>query len=209
MADKLSFLEATAARRSVYTLTPEIPISDARVQELLIHAARHVPSSFDSQSTRIVALLNKDHEDFWDMTMEILRPHLDSEEKTKHTEGRINGFRSGHGTILFFEDPNSVKALQSKFQQYADKFPFWSTETNAMHQYVLWTALEAEGCGANLQHYNPLVDIRAKEKWGINMEWQLQSQLVFGGKAEGWEEKLGKKVYDGREKHVTIHGKKE
>jgi predicted oxidoreductase (fatty acid repression mutant protein) len=36
-----------------------------------------------------------------------------------------------------------------------------------MHQFAAWTALEAEGLGANLQHYNPLPDQKASEIWNI------------------------------------------
>lgn len=51
-----------------------------------------------------------------------------------------------------------------------------------MHQYALWTALEAEGFGASLQHYQPLIDRKAQEHWNIPVEWRLRAQLVFGGK---------------------------
>lgn len=59
--------------------------------------------------------------------------------------------------ILFLNDPNPVKKLQSQFATYAQHFPGWATQSNAMAQYHLWTALEAEGCACNLQHYNPIV----------------------------------------------------
>lgn len=42
-----------------------------------------------------------------------------------------------------------------------------------MHQYMLWTALEAEGLGANLQHYNPLPNQKASEIWKIPLQWDL------------------------------------
>ena len=77
-----------------------------------------------------------------------------------------------------------------------------------MHQYVLWTALEAEGCGANLQHYNPVIDIKAKEHWKIDMEWSLKAQLVFGGLAEGAREGLKKKDFANAEERIAIHGAK-
>ena len=40
---------------------------------------------------------------------------------------------------------------------YADNFANWSVQTNAMHQFAIWTALSSK-IGASLQHYNPLVD---------------------------------------------------
>jgi predicted oxidoreductase (fatty acid repression mutant protein) len=59
--------------------------------------------------------------------------------------------------VLFLVDPEPVKKLQSQYALYAHHFPGWATQSAAMSQYHLWTALEAEGCGANLQHYNPIV----------------------------------------------------
>lgn len=53
-----------------------------------------------------------------------------------------------------------------------------------MHQFAIWTALEAEGLGANLQHYNPLIDEKVAAQWGIDADWVLSAQLVFG-KREG------------------------
>jgi len=77
-----------------------------------------------------------------------------------------------------------------------------------MHQYVLWTALEAEGAGANLQHYNPLVDAKVQQHWGVDPDWELKSQLVFGGKAQGWKEALREKKTDGREDGAKFFGLK-
>lgn len=72
--------------------------------------------------------------------------------------------------------------MQEKFAIYADRFPVWATQSNAMLQYAVWTALEAEGLGANIQHYNPLVDERVAAEWKVPSTWKLQAQLVFGGK---------------------------
>ncbi len=70
--------------------------------------------------------------------------------------------------------------MQDKFALYADRFPVWATESNAMHQLAVWTALELEGFGANLQHYNPLIDEKVAATWGISKDWELTSTLVFG-----------------------------
>jgi predicted oxidoreductase (fatty acid repression mutant protein) len=108
--------------------------------------------------------------------------------------------------ILFYEDPEPVKALQSKYAIYADRFPAWSEHTSAMHQYELWTALEAEGFGANLQHYSPLPDQKASEVWNIPVEWSLKAQLVFGTPAPGARENLPEKSQEPVEKRVAFHG---
>jgi predicted oxidoreductase (fatty acid repression mutant protein) len=72
---------------------------------------------------------------------------------------------------------------------YAHQFGDWSEHTNAMHQYALWVALEAEGFGANLQHYNQVIDQKAAQHWNIPLEYKLRAQLVFGGHAGGPPEK--------------------
>jgi len=77
-----------------------------------------------------------------------------------------------------------------------------------MHQFAAWTALEAEGLGANLQHYNPLPEQKASEIWNIPLEWSLTAQLVFGGVEEGAREKLpSKAVEDIAGGRLFVHGK--
>lgn len=81
----------------------------------------------------------------------------------------MDSFKAGYGTVLFFEDQSIVKSLQEQFALYADNFPIWSQQTSGMHQLVVWTALEGEGLGATLQHYNPLIDDEVKK----NMMFQV------------------------------------
>ena len=47
--------DALQHRRSYYELTPESPIDDAKIEEIIHFAIRHIPSAFNSQSTRLVA----------------------------------------------------------------------------------------------------------------------------------------------------------
>ena len=73
--------------------------------------------------------------------------------------------------------------MQTQFALYSDKFPIWALQSDAMIQYVIWTALTAEGLGANLQHYNPLIDSKVTSEWGVPASWQLNAQLVFGSRS--------------------------
>ncbi|KAH7063212.1 nitroreductase family protein [Macrophomina phaseolina] len=202
MAASKSFVDAVKERRTYYQLNNTSPVSDDRIIELVNDAVLSVPSSFNSQSTRVVVLLKKEHEKFWDITKEILRPQVPAEQFPS-TESRLNGFKAGYGTILFFEDPEPVKELQTKFALYAQHFPTWSEHTSAMHQFALWTGLEAEGFGANLQHYNPVVDRKVQEEWNVPQEWALRAQLVFGGRAGEPGPKEQKPLSD----RVFVHGK--
>ena len=63
-----------------------------------------------------------------------------------------------------------------------------------MHQYVLWTALEDEGLGVNLQHYNPLIDTRLETQYEVPDTWRLKAQMVFGTPAGPPKEKTFKPI---------------
>jgi predicted oxidoreductase (fatty acid repression mutant protein) len=203
MSDKKTFLEAVQQRRTIYALNKKAPISDKQTQEIVNQAVLHVPSSFNSQSARLVVLLNEEHDKFWDFTLEILKTMV-PEDQFSGTQQRITGFKNGYGTILFFEDPAPVRKLEEQFPIYAHHFPTWSEHTSAMHQYALWVALEAEGFGANLQHYNPIIDRKAQEHWNVPIDWKLRAQLVFGGKAG----EPGEKSFQPLEERVFVHGAK-
>lgn len=47
---------------------------------------------------------------------------------------------------------------------------------------TVWTALEREGLGCNLQHYNFSETFRKDvlETWNLPQTWNLRAQLVFG-----------------------------
>ena len=111
--------------------------------------------------------------------MEVYKAMLPA-EAFEQAKGKYMGFRGGYGTVLWYEDTERVREFQERFKLYEEKFPMWSEQSNGMHQYVLWTALEAEGMGVNLQHYNPIIDVRLQTEYGIPATWSLKSQMVFG-----------------------------
>lgn len=98
MANQLSFVDAARLRRSAYQLTSKSPISDDRIQELATEAIKHVPSSFNSQSTRLVVLLNEEHQQFWEFVKEVLKPQV-PEDQFPATEQKLDSFKAGHGTV--------------------------------------------------------------------------------------------------------------
>lgn len=176
-------------RRSYYELTAESPVSDAQIEEIVRFAVKHVPSAFNSQSTRLVLLLHEHHAELWKIVKRALRAVV-LEEAFARTEEKVDrSFASGCGTVLFYEDQAVVRALQQRFPTYAGNFPTWSEHTSAMHQLTLWTLLEEAGFGASLQHYNPLIDKDVREQWRLPKEWRLIAQMPFGLPAAEPEEK--------------------
>lgn len=63
-----AFLEAIKNRRSYYGISKEAVVSDEKIQEIVNEAVLHTPSSFNSQSSRVVVLLQEQHDKLWDMT---------------------------------------------------------------------------------------------------------------------------------------------
>jgi len=173
------FLTAVADRRTFYSISKENVVSNNRIKEIIDHAVKHTPSAFNSQSTRVVLLLGQHHDKLWDMAKEALRKIVPADNFSS-TEGKINSFKNGYGTILYFEDMSIIEGLQKQFALYKDNFPTWSQQANGMHQYVIWTALEEEGLGVSLQHYNEVIDADVRKEWNIPDNWKLIAQMPFG-----------------------------
>lgn len=173
------FFTAVKDRRTYYGISKEAAVSDERIRELVEEAVKHTPSAFNSQSARVVVLLGEQHDKLWNITKETLRKIVPAENFAS-TEEKMNAFGNGYGTILFFEDQSVIKSLQEKFAAYKDNFPIWSEQSSGMLQFVVWTALEIEGFGASLQHYNPLIDEEVQKTWNLPSEWKLIAQMPFG-----------------------------
>jgi len=175
-----SFIEALKHRRTYYALKKEPLSSDEQIRELVEQAVQHVPSSFNSQSARVVILLGPQHDRLWNLTKTELQKIVPPENFAP-TEEKINSaFLSGYGTILYFEDMQVVEGLQQQFPTYRDNFPLWSLQSSGMLQLAIWTALELQGWGASLQHYNPVIDDAVKAAWEIPPSWKLIAQMPFG-----------------------------
>lgn len=175
-----NFKEALQHRRSYYSLGSEMMVGRDEVEEMVAFALTHVPSAFNSQSSRIVLLMGKAHHRFWQIVKETLQAQIPPEVFVKTAQKIDQSFASGYGTLLFWEDQRVVEAMTHKFTLYAEYFPKWSQQTSAMHQLALWCMLEDRGLGASLQHYNPLVDEAVRQEWDLPSSWELVAQMPFG-----------------------------
>lgn len=194
------FARAIEDRRTYYGLSKEAVVSNERIKEIVEHAVKHTPSSFNSQSARVLVLLEKEHDKFWNITMEALRKVVPA-ESFQATEEKINSFAGAYGTVLFYEDQNVVKALQDQFALYKDNFPVWSQQSSGMLQLVIWVALENEGYGASLQHYTELVEKEVAKEWNVPDNWKLIAQMPFGKPIS----EPGNKDYAPLEERVKIY----
>ncbi|QIO05785.1 nitroreductase family protein [Acinetobacter shaoyimingii] len=175
----MSFLDQIKQRRTIYAIGKNVSLDNAKVEGIIKEAVKHSPSSFNSQTSRVVTLFGQSHEKFWTIVLETLRKIVPS-DAFQGTQDKINSFKNGHATVLFYEDQAVVKGLQEQFPLYADNFPVWSEHSTAIAQFAVWTALAEQNIGASLQHYNPIVDEEVAQTFNIPENWKLRAQLVLG-----------------------------
>lgn len=196
---KKTFYEAIKTRRSHYAISNEEILTDEQLEKIIKHSVKHTPSAFNSQTARVVLLLKEEHNKLWEITKEALR-RVVPEGEFKPTEDKINAFKAGSGTVLFFEESQIVKDLQKRFALYKDNFPIWSLESSGMVQYNVWTSLSIEGYGASLQHYNELIEEQVKKEWDLPKSWSLRAQMPFGKPTA----KIGEKEFSPLENRFKV-----
>ena len=175
-------LDLLKKRRTQYALDKNLPLPQDDVDAMIRDAVRVSPSSFNSQSSRVVILFGAESDKLWSVVLETLRKMVPA-DKFAATEARINSFAAGAGTVLFFEDMGVVKGLQEQMPAYADNFPIWAEQASGMAQLAVWTVLTDADIGASLQHYNPIIDDEVIATWGLPLTWKLRAQMPFGGHA--------------------------
>lgn len=175
----LLYSDLLKKRRSVYALGNSFIVPKEKIIHSIEEALQNVPSAFNSQSSRLVLLFGDSYQKLWEITALELRKKV-SEEQFQKTKEKLNSFSKGLGSILFYEDTETISSLQIKFPLYKDQFPIWSEHGNAILQYAVWLYLTDLGLGANLQHYNPLIDKALQEAFQIPSHWRLIAQMNFG-----------------------------
>ena len=193
--------QAFDERRSIYALGNELPVEPQAIVNMAERVLLHTPSAFNSQSSRLVVLFGAEHQKLWDIAEEKLRAAV-GDGDFSGTKQKLDGFRAAAGTVLFYEDKNVTESLQEQFALYADRFPVWAQQTSAMHQYAMWTELRTLNVGANLQHYNPLVDEDAAKAYAIPDSWKLVAQMPFGNIVEP----AGEKTYQPVSERMKVLG---
>jgi uncharacterized protein len=198
--------EAAEKRISCYTLTNKSTISDDRIKEIVSFAVKHGPSPFNVQSARAVILLKQDHEKLWDIADAMLKRSM-PEQAYQKLAPRVAGFKGGYGSVLWFEDQEALDGLKAKNPAIQHVTTEWSDHSSGFQQILgkvaaltsvgydlliifhdtVWTALELEGLGCNLQHYNFSPDFTKEvlETWDLPKMWLLKAQLVFGTPQDG------------------------
>ncbi len=175
----MNFLEAVENRRSRYAIDAEVTIGKEEIINIVQRSVKHAPSAFNIQSAKAVVLFEKESDRLWDLVADAMRGIL-PESALENTLAKLDSFKAGYGTILFFDDTALTESLEKEFPAYAKNFRPWAEQANGIVQYIVWTALSEVGLGATLQHYSELIEDKVKESWNLPSAWRLIAQMPFG-----------------------------
>ena len=169
----MEFVNALKKRRTYYSINRSLPVSEEKIIETVQEVTEATPDAFNMKSARVVIAIGQKQDALWDTVYDAF------EGKVAHE--KIDSFKSGAGTVLYFIDENVVKGMQEQFAAYADNFPKWANHANGMLQSNVWTALRQLGVGASLQHYNPVIDKAVRKLFDLPENWILVAEMPFGG----------------------------
>lgn len=173
----MEFLDALKERRSQYSLAGTSKVSDEEILKVVREGVKHAPSAFNSQTTRAFVLFGENHEKLWDIVKEALINKIGEERYADKTAEKIAGFKAGYATILYYINKKEIGEMAEK---YTDLFDSWGYQSAGMVIGNVWVGLSEKGLGANLQHYNPLIDEKVKETFDIPEGLELIGQMPFG-----------------------------
>ena len=173
-------LDLLKKRRSIYNLGKNVKQSDDEIVDLVENVIQETPTAFNSQTTRAVFLFGENHDKLWDIVVKRLKSEVPTEAAYEKTKAKIASFKAAYGTIMYFTDTDVVAKLEKDFPLYADNFYDWSEQGQGSAQLNTWVTLAENGIGANLQHYNPIIDDMVREAFGIPANWRLRAEMPFG-----------------------------
>lgn len=177
---KTQFSDLAKQRRSIYALGRNVNLSQDELVALVKDNVKNAPTPFNNQTTRAVILFGASHEKLWDIVIDRLKREVPDEAAFAKTTAKINSFKAAFGTVLFFTETKTVKEFEDNFPLYADNFQDWSEQAQGSAQFSVWTALAENGLGANLQHYNPLIDDEVRAAFNLPVSWHLRAEMDFG-----------------------------
>ena len=174
------FNSLTANRRSIYALGDNLSQTPEEIFDLVKQTIKNSPTAFNSQTVRAVVLFGKSSDKVWEIVEDALRKIAKSPDAFEKTKAKIDSFKAGYGTILYFTDTTIVHQLENDYPSYAANFANWAEQGLGGAQQAVWTALAEQGIGASLQHYNPLIDDAIHQTFNLPADWQLRAEMPFG-----------------------------
>ena len=90
----MSILESIGKRRTYYQINKELPVDAAVVKDVVEKATELVPDAFNMKSACVVLALGAKQDELWDVIYDAFGG--------KVTRAKIDSFKAGAGTVLYF-----------------------------------------------------------------------------------------------------------
>lgn len=190
----MNYLDLIRKRRSVYALSDTMQMPRLEFVALIRDIFEESPSAFNMQNARGLILFGEEHARLWRIVMDALQAKV-TKDQFDAMQSKLQLFAQGASTIMFFNDTVAVSTMKETYPSYAVHFDSWADQSLGIVQGNVWNALAERGIGANLQHYNPLIDKAVQAQWNVPPYWTLVSQMVCGAidEAPGPIEKISGK----------------
>ena len=108
----MEFLQALKNRRSIYNLGTNVNLSNEEITSIISDCLKYSPSAFNYPTTNVIIAFGEKHQQIWQITTDILKEKLAKKEETfAVAQNKINKFKAGVGTILFFEVTEIINEL--------------------------------------------------------------------------------------------------
>lgn len=177
----MTYSDILKTRRSIYILNDQLPVSQAIVAGRIKEAISLSPTAFMMQDIHAVILTGDNHKKLWGKIVYNTLQKIVPAEAFKRTEIKLNTFSQATGTILLLRDLEAVEQMRKEYATYANEMDNWSWQDLGIAMVNIWSSLAEINVGANIQHYNPLIDDEVKATWNIPANYQLVGQMVYGG----------------------------
>lgn len=177
----MKIVESLNKRRSYYNIGKDLPISEKELVKTVKEITNLVPHPFNNQSSRVLIVTKEKQDELWDNIYDVFEGKVPRE--------KIDSFKNGYGTILYFIDQADVDRLKKEFPSYAENFDGWANQSMGMVELSIWTGLRELNIGASLQHYNPVIDDMVRKMFNLDENWILNAQMPFGNILEEPEAK--------------------
>lgn len=177
----MAYSDILKTRRSIYILNDDLPVSFNEVADRIRETISLSPTAFMMQDIHAIILTGDSHKKLWDKIVHDALQKIVPPEPFKRTEVKLQTFSKAYGTILLLRDLDAVEQMKKDYATYADEMDGWSWQDLGIAMVNIWNSLAEVNVGANIQHYNPLIDDEVKTTWDIPANYQLVGQMVFGG----------------------------
>lgn len=170
-------LSLMARRRSIRRLR-QGPFTDAIVERLL-DAIRLTPAAFNLPPWHVV-IVHERRDAFWTLVEDDCRDKLEGDRLTRYLD-RLDGFRSGVGAILVFENRAATPALEAAWNITEAQARSFVEQGLGMVQLAIWLALTADHLVSSLQHWDWLSEYRLSGFLGLPKDdYRLVAAMPIG-----------------------------